>query len=96
MFIQTEATDDDATVKFFPGVAILDQGSMVFDDLASAAVSPLASALYIPVYLYKAMRRVYGQRHLATVPKFFGMVIAYSTGLLLIFGVTGVLAAFSL
>ncbi len=45
MFIQTEATDDDATVKFFPGVAILDQGSMVFDDLASAAVSPLASAL---------------------------------------------------
>jgi len=60
-------------------------------------VVPLfATSLYIPVYLYKAMRRVYGQRHLATVPKFIGMVIAYWTGLLLIFGVTAVLAAFSL
>jgi hypothetical protein len=60
-------------------------------------VVPLfATSLYIPVYLYKAMRRVYGQRHLATVPKFIGMVIAYWSGLLLIFGVTAVLAAFSL
>ena len=60
-------------------------------------VVPLfATSLYIPVYLYKAMRRVYGQRHLATAPKFIGMIIAYFTGLLLILGITGVLAAFSI
>lgn len=55
-----------------------------------------ATSLYIPVYLYKAMRRVYGQRNLATTPKFMGLVIAYCAGTLAIFGVTVFMAAFSI
>jgi hypothetical protein len=54
------------------------------------------TSLYIPVYLYKAMRKVYGQGHLATVPKFLGLVIAYVTGLAAILTITALLAAFSI
>ena len=35
-----------------------------------SGVAIFASSLYIPVYLYKAMRRVYGQGHLITIPKY--------------------------
>jgi len=40
----------------------------------------VATSFYIPVYLYKAMRHVYGQGHLITVPKFFMLSVAYLTG----------------
>jgi hypothetical protein len=40
----------------------------------------VATSFYIPVYLYKAMRHVYGQRHLITLPKYFMLLIAYLTG----------------
>jgi hypothetical protein len=60
------------------------------------AITLVAASLYIPVYLYKAMRRVYGQRHLVTIPKFIGMVIAYFTGIMGILITAGVLAAFSI
>ena len=54
------------------------------------------TSLYIPVYLYKAMRKVYGQGHLATVPKFLGLVVAYFMGLAAILGIAALLAAFSI
>ena len=54
------------------------------------------TSLYIPVYLYKAMRKVYGQGHLATVPKFLGLVFAYFSGLAAILAITARLAAFSI
>ena len=54
------------------------------------------TSLYVPVYLYKAMRKVYGQGHLATVPKFLGLAIAYFVGLAAILAITALLAAFSI
>jgi hypothetical protein len=50
------------------------------------AVSTLvlvAASLYIPVYLYKAMRRVYGQGHLITILKYLALLIAYVIGAVL-------------
>lgn len=46
-----------------------------FGQLLAVAVS-----LYIPVYLYMAMRRVYGQGRILTFLKYIGLVIAYSLG----------------
>ena len=63
---------------------------------AIVAITLVATSLYIPVYLYKAMRRVYGQRHLVTVPKFMGVVIAYFIGIFGTFAIAGLLAAFSI
>ncbi len=60
------------------------------------AIILVTTSLYIPVYLYKAMRRVYGQRHLVTVPKFMGVVVAYFVGILGTLAIVGVLAAFSI
>ncbi|HEY0235923.1 MAG TPA: NifU family protein [Afipia sp.] len=46
MFIQTEATPNPATLKFIPGRAVLDSGTMEFADRDSAARSPLAAKLF--------------------------------------------------
>lgn len=40
----------------------------------------VVASFYIPVYLYKAMRHVYGQGHLITLPKYFLLLVAYLTG----------------
>ncbi len=40
----------------------------------------VAASLYIPVYLYKAMRRVYGQGHLITIFKYLILLVTYLTG----------------
>ncbi len=40
----------------------------------------VAASFYIPVYLYKGMRRVYGQGHLMTLAKYVALVVAYSAG----------------
>ncbi len=40
----------------------------------------VATSLYVPVYLYKAMRRVYAQGHLITIPKYLLLLVAYLTG----------------
>jgi len=40
----------------------------------------IAASLYVPVYLYKAMRYVYAQSHLVTVPKYLILLAAYLTG----------------
>ena len=46
MFIQTEATPNPATLKFLPGRDVLEGEPRDFRDAASAAISPLASALF--------------------------------------------------
>lgn len=46
MFIQTEATPNPATLKFIPGRAVLDSGTMEFSSSESAARSPLAERLF--------------------------------------------------
>ena len=40
----------------------------------------VAASLYIPVYLYMAMRRVYGQGRILTLIKHVALVICYSVG----------------
>lgn len=40
----------------------------------------VVASFYIPVYLYKAMRRVYGQGHLVTIFKYLMLLVAYFTG----------------
>ncbi len=56
----------------------------------------VAISLYIPVYLYKAMRRVYGQGHLLTTLKYLMLVIAYAMGFSLVLLVATLIAAFSI
>ena len=46
MFIQTEATPNPATLKFLPGRAVLDQGTMDIRDASDAPRSPLAQRLF--------------------------------------------------
>src|SRR5882672_9503178 len=46
MFIQTEATPNPATLKFIPGRAVLDSGTMEFVNREAAARSPLAERLF--------------------------------------------------
>nr|GAT46048.1 predicted protein [Mycena chlorophos] len=45
MFIQTEATPNDDSVKFIPGVDVMGQGTAEFLDTRSALTSPLAIRL---------------------------------------------------
>ena len=40
----------------------------------------VAASFYIPVYLYKAMRLVYGQGHFLTLTKYFALAITYTIG----------------
>jgi hypothetical protein len=57
-------------------------------DGASALVI-VAASLYIPVYLYMAMRRVYAQGHIFTIIKYFALMVAYWLGAsLTLFGAT--------
>ena len=46
MFIQTEATPNPATLKFIPGRAALDSGTMEFSSREAASRSPLAERLF--------------------------------------------------
>ncbi len=46
MFIQTEATPNPATLKFLPGRAVLETGTLDLRDAAHAAQSPLAERLF--------------------------------------------------
>jgi hypothetical protein len=63
---------------------------------AATEVTVVAVSLYIPVYLYKAMRRVYGQRHLITVPKYLMLIMAYVLGFTLVLLVATLIAALSM
>jgi Fe-S cluster biogenesis protein NfuA len=46
MFIQTEATPNPATLKFIPGRAVLESGTMEFSNREAALRSPLAIKLF--------------------------------------------------
>jgi Fe-S cluster biogenesis protein NfuA len=46
MFIQTEATPNPATLKFLPGQAVLENGTLDLRDAGQAAQSPLAERLF--------------------------------------------------
>jgi Fe-S cluster biogenesis protein NfuA len=46
MFIQTESTPNPATLKFLPGLAVLDMGSADFPSEDSASKSPLARRIF--------------------------------------------------
>lgn len=46
MFIQTEATPNPATMKFLPGRAVLDSGTLDLRDREEATQSPLAGRLF--------------------------------------------------
>ena len=46
MFIQTEATPNPATLKFLPGRAVLEAGTLEMRDASEGAQSPLAEALF--------------------------------------------------
>jgi hypothetical protein len=59
-------------------------------------VTVLAVSLYVPVYLYKALRRVYGQGRVFSVLKFWLLALAYFAGLIVMFGLVALFAAFSI
>jgi Fe-S cluster biogenesis protein NfuA len=46
MFIQTEPTPNPATLKFLPGRAVLEHGTLDIRDKSAAAQSPLAERLF--------------------------------------------------
>ncbi|MGB5076699.1 MAG: NifU family protein [Sphingorhabdus sp.] len=46
MLIETELTPNPATIKFLPGIAVMDSGTRDFADPEEAAASPLAEALF--------------------------------------------------
>ncbi len=56
----------------------------------------LAVSLYIPIYLYKALRCVYGQGGLFTLVKLIVLLVTYLIGLILIIGFAALFAAFSI
>lgn len=63
---------------------------------AIIALLIIPSALYAPVYLFVAMRRVYGQGRFVTFLKYILLLIAYFIGFLTIMALTFLLAAFSM
>lgn len=64
-------------------------------DLATTLVI-VASSIYVPIYLFVAMRRVYAQGRLVTFVKFIVLTIAYLFGFSTIMALTFALAAFSI
>lgn len=46
MFIQTENTPNPATIKFIPGVQVMESGVAEFSDAQHASASPLAEKLF--------------------------------------------------
>ncbi len=59
-------------------------------------VTVLAISLYVPVYLYKSLRRVYEQGRFFTIVKFSMLGFAYFAGLILMFGLVALFAAFAI
>jgi hypothetical protein len=62
---------------------------------AAGDIAGIATSIYIPVYLYKSMRRVYERGHLVTLLRFFLLVITYGVGLGIIVAIAALFAAFS-
>ena len=65
----------------------------------AAGVVPIvvvATSLYMPVYLYKSMRLVYGQGHILTTLKFLTLSVSYAVGLSLMLLGALLIAIFSI
>lgn len=56
----------------------------------------IGTAIYIPVYLFRSMKRVYGQGFFITAPKFIFLASSYFVGFGLMIGIAGLFAAFSI
>ena len=65
MFIQTEETPNPATLKFLPGRAVVEQGSVDFASSEGAARSPLAERLF----KVEGVERVFLGQDFVTVTK---------------------------
>lgn len=61
-----------------------------------STITTVAVTLYIPIYFFKAMRRVYQQNRIMTLSKFVILALAYIAGLLIILMITAALAAFTI
>jgi hypothetical protein len=59
-------------------------------------LSVFVVSLYVPVYLYKAMRRVYAQGRTITILKYFMLVLTYLVGLALMLTFAAFYTAFSI
>ncbi|MEM7430825.1 MAG: hypothetical protein AAF351_02680 [Pseudomonadota bacterium] len=62
---------------------------------AAVVVPIVIASLYIPVYLFVSMRRVYGQGRLVTFVKYIALLAAYLAGSFFILLMTLLTAAFS-
>jgi hypothetical protein len=56
-------------------------------------ITALAVSLYVPVYLYKSLRRVYRQGVVFTLLKFLILLLAYFSGLLVVLALVTLVAA---
>ncbi|MDH5501423.1 MAG: DUF4286 family protein [Gammaproteobacteria bacterium] len=63
---------------------------------AITILTVVSVSLYIPVYLYKAMRHVYAQGHIMTSSKYLILVMAYAVGFALVMFIATLIAAFSM
>jgi hypothetical protein len=71
-------------------------GALTAIPQGAVTTTMVAFSFYIPVYLYKAMRRVYGQGHLLTLLKYLMLVVAYAIGFSLVLLTATLIAAFSI
>jgi hypothetical protein len=77
---------------------------ILFTRIAAALAAPeaastlviVASSVYVPIYLFVAMRRVYAQSRFVTFLKFIALFIAYVVGFSTIMALTFAMAAFSI
>ena len=53
---------------------------LVFIPEPITILAVVAASFYVPVYLYKAMRKVYGQGHIITFVKYLSLSVAYMIG----------------
>ena len=56
----------------------------------------IGAAIYIPVYLFRSMQRVYGQGVFVTALKFMFLALSYCVGFALMIGFAALFAAFSI
>lgn len=70
-------------------------GLLAFPELITN-LSVFVVSLYVPIYLYKAMRRVYSQGRAITILKFFVLILTYLTGFSLMLGFAAFYTAFSI
>jgi len=85
---------------FFLALTLLMTTGYIVDSLqAPESIASIATAIlsiYIPVYLFMAMRRVYGQSRLATTFKYLLLGIGYFSCMVLTFTLTVIITALTL